>query len=152
MVMCRTTRLFSLLLLACFATPAFAQLKSDETDHLKLIYYDPNHAYLLDHLERCFENALRFHSQLFDYTPREKQAILLEDFGDFGHGGAISFPRNLIKVGIAPFSYTFETMPANERMNWIMNHELAHIAASRSDGRFRSVLPTIVSGQSHPGS
>jgi len=122
--------LFSFLVLVLLTLPAFAQLRSDESERLKLIYYDPNHAYLLDHLERCFENALRFHSRLFDYTPREKQTILLEDFGDFGHGGAISFPRNLIKVGIAPFSYTFETMPANERMNWIMNHELAHIAAS----------------------
>ncbi|RPJ52897.1 MAG: hypothetical protein EHM23_32030, partial [Acidobacteria bacterium] len=69
---------FSLLVLALATPPGFAQLKSDETDHLKLIYYDPNHAYLLDHLERCFENALRFHSRLFDYTPREKQTILLE--------------------------------------------------------------------------
>ncbi|RPJ84086.1 MAG: hypothetical protein EHM18_12480, partial [Acidobacteria bacterium] len=135
---------FSLLVLALATLPGFAQLRSDETDHLKLIYYDPNHAYLLDHLERCFENAFRFHSRLFDYTPSEKQTILLEDFGDFGHGGAIAFPRNLIKVGIAPFSYTFETMPANERMNWIMNHELAHIAVSDrtagSDRFFRQLF------------
>ncbi len=136
--------LFSLCVLALLTLPVFAQLKSDETDRLKVIYYDPSHAYLLSHLERCFENALRFHSQLFDYTPREKQAVLLEDFGDFGHGGAISFPKNLIKVGIAPFSYTFETMPANERMNWIMNHELAHIAVSDrtagSDRFFRQLF------------
>lgn len=121
---------FLLPVAALLTPPGFAQLKSEETDRLRLIYYDPNHVYLLSHLERCFENALRFHSRLFDYTPLEKQTILLEDFGDYGHGGAIAFPKNLVKVGIAPFSYTFETMPANERMNWIMNHELAHIAVS----------------------
>ncbi len=128
-------------LLTC---PVAAQLKSEETEHLKLIYYDPRHAYLTEHMERCFENALRFHSKLFDYTPSEKVAILVEEFGDFGHGGAISFPANMIKVGIAPFSYTFETMPANERMNWIMNHEMVHITAcdgaTGSDLFFRKIF------------
>jgi hypothetical protein len=119
----------ALLLLASLCCFLPAQLKSEETEDLRLVYYDPSHAYLTEHIERCFVNALRFHTRLFDFQPSEKVTIFVEDFGDFGHGGAISFPTNMIKVGIEPFNYVFETMPANERMNWIMNHEMAHIAA-----------------------
>jgi hypothetical protein len=118
-----------LLLLASLWGILPAQLKSEETEDLRLVYYHPSHAYLTEHIERCFVNALRFHTRLFDFQPSEKVTIFVEDFGDFGHGGAISFPTNMIKVGIEPFNYVFETMPANERMNWIMNHEMAHIAA-----------------------
>ena len=53
-------------------------------------------------------------------------------------------PSNFIDVGIAPFSYTYETLPANERMTWIMNHESIHIVmgdnANSIDRRFRSLF------------
>ena len=70
--------------------------------------------------------------------------MLLEDFGDYGHGAAGTVPSNFIDVGIAPFSYTYETLPANERMTWIMNHESIHIVmgdnANSVDRRFRSLF------------
>ncbi|HUI82285.1 MAG TPA: hypothetical protein VLY24_30390, partial [Bryobacteraceae bacterium] len=71
-------------------------------------------------------------------------SVLLEDFGDYGHGAAGTVPSNFISVGIAPFSYTYETLPANERMTWIMNHESIHIVmgdnANSMDRRFRSLF------------
>ena len=88
---------------------------------------------------RSFENAFTFHKKLFDYHADGKVTILLEDFGDYGHGGADVVPSNRINVGIAPFSYIYETIPANERMSWIMNHELAHVVemdGSRESDRF----------------
>jgi len=88
---------------------------------------------------RSFENAFTFHEKLFDYHPDGKVTILLEDFGDYGHGGADVIPSNRVNVGIAPFSYIYETIPANERMSWIMNHELAHVVemdGSRDSDRF----------------
>jgi hypothetical protein len=70
--------------------------------------------------------------------------VLIEDFGDYGHGAAGTVPSNFISVGIAPFSYTYETLPANERMTWIMNHESIHIVmgdnANDLDRRFRSLF------------
>jgi hypothetical protein len=33
-------------------------------------------------------------------------------------------------INIAPFNYVYETRPANERVNWLMNHELVHVVAS----------------------
>lgn len=128
---------------------ATAQLRSIETDDLRLVFYSRQHTYLAPQLMRSFQNALDFHRRLFHYRPSEKTSVLLEDFGDYGHGGADVIPSDRITLGIAPFNYAYETMPANERMSWIMNHELAHVAAmdgaSGSDRFFRRMLGGKVS-------
>ena len=132
------------LLLFCSVSVPHAQFYSLQTKNLRLVYYSKAHEYLVPHLARCFENALSFHHDLFGYTPSEPITVLLEDFGDYGNGGATAIPKSFIKVGISPFSYAYETIPANERMNWMMNHELVHIVAldktSRSDRFFQSLL------------
>jgi hypothetical protein len=111
-------------------TAAEIELRSYETEFLKLIYYTEDHAYLVPHVARCFENSLAFHRQLFNYTPSEPVVVLLHDFGDYGHGGTSTVPWNYITIGIEPFDYVYETMPANERMNWLMHHELVHVVAT----------------------
>ena len=112
--------------------------------HIEVLYYSPAHEYLVTHLIRSYENALHFENILFHYTPSQKLSVLLEDFGDYGHGAAGTVPSNFIDVGIAPFSYTYETLPANERMTWIMNHESIHIVmgdnSNSVDRRFRSLF------------
>jgi WD40 repeat protein len=114
------------------------------TDHIEVLYYSPAHEYLVTHLIRSYENALAFERGLFHYTPSEKLSVLLEDFEDSGHGAAASVPTNFISIGIAPLSYTYETLPANERMTWIMNHESIHIVmgdnANGTDRRFRALF------------
>ena len=94
---------------------------------MNLIYYDLAHEPVSYHLTRAFENSLAFHRQLFNYTPNEPITVLLQDFGDYGHGGASTVPWNYVSIGIEPFDYVYETMPANERMNWLMHHELLHV-------------------------
>jgi hypothetical protein len=136
--------LFGLTLFLLLNTIGTAQFFSLETKRLRLIYYSKGHEYVVPHLARSFENALNFHEQMFNYHSKEKINVLLEDFGDFGNAGAISIPTNYIKVSIAPFSYVYEIRPANERMNWMMNHELVHIVASdkptKSDNFYRSIF------------
>jgi hypothetical protein len=112
-----------------FSTEA-QQLFRRQTEFLDLIYYDKSHEYLTYHLTRSFENSLRFHRELFDYTPSEPIVLLFQDFGDYGHGGTSTVPWNYISIGIAPFDYVYDTMPANERMNWLMHHELVHVVAT----------------------
>jgi hypothetical protein len=133
-----------LLLIAALASAAPPKLFVQSTDHLEVIYYSPAHEYLVAHLIRAFENAYAFESNLFHYTPSGKVTILLQDFGDHGHGAAGTVPRNLISIGLAPFSYTYETIPASERMAWVTNHELIHIVmgdnASESDRRWRKIF------------
>jgi hypothetical protein len=109
-----------------------------------VLYYSPAHEYLVTHLIRAYENALNFERNLFHFTPSRRVSVLLEDFGDYGHGAAGTVPVNFINIGIAPFSYTYETLPANERMTWIMNHESIHVVmgdqANSLDRRFRGMF------------
>jgi hypothetical protein len=133
------------LYLSC--APAFSahpKIFIQSSAHIEVLYYSTAHEYLVTHLIRSYENALNFENNLFHYTPSQKLSVLLEDFGDYGHGAAGTVPSNFIDVGIAPFSYTYETLPANERMTWIMNHESIHIVmgdnSNSVDRRFRSLF------------
>jgi hypothetical protein len=72
--------------------------------------------------------ALDFHRELYGYTPSERTVLFLEDFSDFGHGGANTVPTNFVNLGVAPFHYVYDTIPAIDRMFWMANHEMAHIA------------------------
>lgn len=141
--MCRCRRQ-ALLVFAAFVAvlvqPAtsVAQLSSLETLNLDLVYLEPTQSFLTPHLVRSFENSLAFQSRLFDFKPSEKITVLLTDFADFGNAGADSVPRNLVTVRIAPLSFAYETFTANERMNYLMNHELVHVATTdRSAGADR---------------
>ncbi|HEX9699355.1 MAG TPA: hypothetical protein VGD06_07835 [Acidobacteriota bacterium] len=100
--------------------------------------------FVAPHVAACTENALRFHRQLYGYDSREPVAILLEDFSDFGHGGANTVPTNFVDLGIAPFSYVYDTVPAVDRMFWMANHEMAHVVtmdqATGRDLRFRGLF------------
>ena len=119
-----------LLLTIGFALPSFGQLYRRQHEQLDLVYYDKAHEYLTYHLARSFENSLSYHRKLFDYTPTEPVVVLFQDFGDYGHGGTSTVPWNYLSIGIEPFDYVYETMPANERMNWLMHHELVHVVAT----------------------
>jgi len=136
--------LCSLLCLSDYSLIHAQGLKILRTENLNLIYYRNAHSYVVPHLARCFENSLGFYRTLFDYTPTEDVTIFLQDFSDYGNGGATAVPVNLILVGIAPFLYTYEVINGNERMNWLMNHELVHIIAmdraSNTDQFYRSLF------------
>lgn len=146
-----------LFLLLAISSAYGGDIHALKTKNLWLIYYDQGHAYIVPHLARCFENSLGVHRRLFHYTPTEASTILLNDFLDFGHGGASSLPWNFMNIGIEPFDYAYEVAPANERMNSLMHHELAHIVAtdqaSRADRFFRALFSgKVVPTAEHPAS
>lgn len=133
------------------APAARAQLSTIETPDLRLVYQNPTQSYLAPHIARCFVNSQRFHTDLFKYKPSEKVTVVLNDFSDFGNAGARAVPRNFVTIDIAPLSFAYETITANERMNMLMNHELVHVAtvdeSAGGDRFFRAlfrgkVLPT----------
>ena len=136
--------LIVVLALLCSSLRLHAQFYSLETKDLRLVTYTQAHAFIVPHLAASFQNSLAFHKKLFEYTPSEKVTLILEDFSDYGSGGANTVPFNLLGIGIEPFNYSYETMPPLERMTMMMNHELAHIATmdkpSPSDRFFRSVF------------
>ncbi len=137
-------------LLVITLSPAlYAQLYRVETPDLYLIYTGRAQEYLAPHVVGCFERSIAFHRRFFDYAPRERVTVLLEDFWDSGTGGTAAVPSNRVAINIAPFNYVYETRPANERINWLMNHELVHVVmsdkASATDEFFRVVFGGKVS-------
>ena len=111
------------------ASPALAQLQKVEAGDMRLVYISPSETFLVPHAGRTFMSSVTFLKTLFDYQPREKITVLLTDFSDAGNAGATSVPHDTLRVQIAPLSFAFETIMANERMNTIMNHETVHVIA-----------------------
>lgn len=139
----------------CLSSLHAQKLNTLKTKELNLIYYSKAHSYIVRHLASCFENTLDFYKKLFDYSPTEEGTLFLQDFSDYGNGGATAVPVNLIMVSIAPFLYTYEVMTGNERMNWLMNHELVHVItmdkASNTDKFYRSLfLGKVFPEEKHP--
>jgi WD40 repeat protein len=135
-------------LLVCVGTWAPSDLAGQfqmlETGDMRLVSTSPLQSVLVPQVARSFENALRFHRDLFDYTPRGKIDVLMHDLWHYGNGGARPVPENHITVGIEPYAHVYESSPAPERMTSTFNHELAHIVttdkATSSDRFFRSVF------------
>jgi hypothetical protein len=121
-----------------------AQFLVRETEDLRLVYLGKSQEYLVGYVAQTFENALQFHEKLFEYSPTEPVTVLMHDFSDYGNAGADAVPTNYIMVGIAPYSFVFETVPANERMNSTFNHELVHVVANdmatKGDRTWRTIF------------
>jgi hypothetical protein len=113
------------------SVPAAAQMQPRffTADDMMVVYLSEDNEYILPHLSRCFINSLNFHKAVFGYEPDEKITVLLQDFDDYGYAGASAIPANYLTIGIEPFEYVYETSPTNERINWVMSHELLHIVA-----------------------
>ncbi len=136
------------LLLLILNTAALAQQHVSviqyQTGRVRLVYLDKNTSYLVPHTVRSFENALLFHKHFWDYQASGKTNILFNDFTDVGNGGTSVIPWNFLNIAVAPFDYTFSVVPANERLQWLMSHELTHQVmcdkASRSDRILRGIF------------
>ena len=112
----------------CVVTTVSAQFSAVETSELQLLYLDPFQTYLVPHVGRCFLNSLTFEHAMLGYTPTQKITVLLTDFSDSGNASATAVPRDFLALEIAPISTAYEAVSPNERFNWLMNHELVHIA------------------------
>ncbi|HCV15101.1 MAG TPA: hypothetical protein DF637_02030 [Rikenellaceae bacterium] len=110
---------------------------------LELIYFGKRYSYLVPHVVSTYHNAARFHSKLWNYKIPVTY-LMLNDFEDMGHGGAIVMPLNQIHLGISPYSFAFSIIPSNERFQWLFNHEYTHLVmADKPDKRdlfFRKIL------------
>ena len=139
------------------ARDAAAQLTAAETTDATVLYIDPVQSFVVPHAQRTVENALAFHRALFDYVPRERTTVLLTDFSDAGNASAETVPHNLVTARLAPLSFAYETFTANERMNYLMNHEFVHIVtsdrASARDRMFRRLFGgKVAPNPEHPES
>ena len=92
-----------LLLVVPLSARSQLNFKTVETEHMRLIYYDEEHEYVIPHLARCFENSITFHIEMFDWEPSEKVTVILRDLNDHGYAGATSLPVNYLIIGIEPY-------------------------------------------------
>lgn len=142
----RRTTIISLLsvLVMLFGVQASAQLRYVETERVRVVYVDPIHSFIVPHVARCLTNAMAFHEDFWDCRLDEKVTVLLYDLTDYGNASANNVPHDLVLLALAPLSYAYETMPANERVNALLNHELVHIhamdRASTGDKFYRSLF------------
>jgi WD40 repeat protein len=114
-----------------------------KSNNLELVYIGKRYSYMIPHMVGSFENALGFHQNLWDYN-HKKTHVFLNDFSDFGHGGATALPLNQVFLGIEPYSFAFSIIPSSERFQWLFNHELTHISmadkANRNDLFWRKMF------------
>ncbi len=128
----------ALLAFSCFPSAASAQLTRTDTPDVQIIYVAGPEGFLVPYAVRTAINSLRFQKKLFGFEPSDKVSVLVLDLEDSGNASATAVPRNMVTVQIAPLSFAFETIAANERMNTIMNHELVHVATmDQAAGRDR---------------
>jgi hypothetical protein len=97
-----------------------------DSDRVQLVYLGNRYTYLTPHVLRTFDNAMDFHQELWDYDPG-KVYVMLNDFQDYGNGGAITMPLNQVFIGIGPYNFAFSIIPSSERFQWLFNHELTHV-------------------------
>src|SRR5258707_7022505 len=136
--------------LGLLAAPAQAQLRAIETPQVRLVYFDPTESFLVPHAARTFLNSLEFQMKLFDFHPASPITVLLADFSDAGNAGAGVVPYDTVLVQISPFSFAFETIAGNDRMNVIMNHELVHVATMDRPGRPERLFRRLFGGKVAP--
>jgi hypothetical protein len=121
-----------------------AQFQEIQTATMRLVFTSPLQTYLVPQVTGAFDNALKMHRRLFDYTPDGRVEVLMHDLWHYGNAGARPVPENHVTVGIAPYGHEYESAPAPERMASSMNHELAHIVttdkATAMDRRFRRLF------------
>jgi hypothetical protein len=132
------------------AAPARAQLRTIETDRLRIVYPGGAESFLIPYLGRTFLNSLNFQRRLFDFNPKEKVNLLLVDFSDSGNASAGTVPYDGMTFQMAPLSYAFETFSSNERMNTYMNHELTHVATMDRPGGSERFFRTVFGGKVVP--
>ncbi|MCF8233716.1 MAG: hypothetical protein K9G67_02260 [Bacteroidales bacterium] len=113
------------------------------TPEMELIYFGDRYSYLMPHVARTFHNSMYFHKDHWDYGHR-KTFVMLTDFEDDGHGGAMVLPYNMIVLGVSPFNFAFSIVPSNERFQWLFSHEFTHVTmadkANKTDRFWRKVL------------
>jgi hypothetical protein len=119
----------SILLLFIFQVQSNAQVQlyKYKIGDFEFVYYGKDYSYLIPHAARSFINSMDFHKNFWNFKSEEVVTVFINDFGDFGNGGAVALPFNYVIEGVAPFDYTFDIVPSSERFQWLSNHELTHI-------------------------
>ena len=113
-----------------------------ESKHFKVIYRD-YHSHLINNILVSAEKAFKPLSELFKYTPAEKIIINTYDASDYGFAATSTTPQNFIRLEIEPMEPGYEMVPYNERIQWLISHELVHVIVNDAEVGFESFCRSI---------
>jgi hypothetical protein len=113
-----------------------------ESEHFKLIYRE-THSHLANHIISCAENSLKRLIPIFDYEPSEKIIINTYDASDYGFGATTNVPQNYIRLEIEAFEPGYEAILYNERIQWLLSHELVHIVVNDQESGIESIIRDV---------
>ncbi|MBT8380547.1 MAG: hypothetical protein KJN64_15170, partial [Ignavibacteria bacterium] len=117
-----------------------------ESRHFKIIYR-PFHSHLVNDVLISAERALEPLMVIFEYLPSEKIIINTYDVSDYGFSTTTTVPQNYIRLEIEPLEPGYEVVPYNERIQWLLSHELVHIIVNDSrtsiEGFFRKIFGKV---------
>lgn len=120
----------------------FGDWYTKESEHFKIIYRDA-HSHLVNYLLSSAENSLKSLVKLFNYQPAEKIIINTYDVSDYGFAATTTVPENYIRIEIEPLEPGYEMVPYNERLQWLLSHELVHIVVNDMATDFEASLRTV---------
>ncbi len=124
-----------------------------ESQHFKVIYRAPD-SVLVPHLLASGEDALNRLTHIFNIVPSQKIIINPYDIYDFGFGSTTTVPEDYIRLEIEPLEEGYESIPFNERFQWILSHELVHVlvddGASRIEKTARKIFSKVAPEKTQP--
>ena len=120
----------------------FGNWFSKESEHFKIIYRDA-HSHLVNYILASAENSFKALVKLFNYKPTEQIIINTYDVSDYGFGATTTIPQNYIRIEIEPLEPGYEIVPYNERLQWLLSHELVHIVVNDMETNIESSLRKI---------
>lgn len=108
-----------------------------------IVIYRESHSPLVHYIISSSESSLKLLMDLFDYVPSEKIVINLYDVSDYGFGATTTVPQNYIRIEIEPLEPGYENIPYNERLQWLISHELVHIVINDQASGFENLSRNI---------
>lgn len=141
-------------LLICFNIYSIS-LQEINTEQSQVIYYSAFHDYIIPHIVSKNLKIWLHDQEFWGYNPSEKPVYFINDFSDFGNGGAIGLPFNFVMLSLAPPINAYDILPQSERVQMLQTHELMHIIAMDQSSpqvrRFRKFFAGKTSvSSSHP--
>lgn len=134
-------------------SPAKSDWLESESRHFRIVYRE-GHAHLVPHILGVAELSLERLSELFGYEPSQTIVINTYDVNDYGAGFATTVPRNYIWLDLSPLEPGYENIPYNERLQWLLSHELVHIVvndlATSAEAFNRSIFSKVPPEQAQP--
>ncbi len=110
-----------------------------DSEHFRLIYRE-SHAHLANHILSSAENSLKRLIPIFDYKLTDKIIINTYDVSDYGFGATTNIPQKYIRLEIEAFEPGYEAVPYNERIQWLLSHELVHIVVNDEKSDLEAVI------------